>query len=165
MKKKIVLFILSYVIWILLNWVPDWEHLLVGALISVFVTYITGDLFVYSPRIYADPRRLMRFVFFYLPLLVIGMVKASLIVTYRILHPALPVHPGIIKVRTSLKTDTALTYLANTITLTGGTLTVDIDQEKGILYVHCIDVKTRDVESTTKLIAERYETLLREILE
>ncbi len=91
--------------------------------------------------------------------------KANLDVAYRVLHPQLPIYPGIVKVRTKLTTDTALTFLANSITLTPGTMSVDIDKDNGILYIHWIDVKTKDVESATKIIVDRFEKVLKKIFD
>jgi multicomponent Na+:H+ antiporter subunit E len=91
--------------------------------------------------------------------------KANLDVAYRVLHPRLPIHPGIVKVRTKLTTDTALTFLANSITLTPGTMSVDIDKDNGILYIHWIDVKTKDVESATRIIVDRFEKVLKKIFD
>jgi multicomponent Na+:H+ antiporter subunit E len=91
--------------------------------------------------------------------------KANLDVAYRVLHPRLPIHPGIVKVRTKLTTDTALTFLANSITLTPGTMSVDIDKDNGILYIHWIDVKTKDVELATRIIVDRFEKVLKKIFD
>ena len=63
---------------------------------------------------------------------------------YIVLHPMLPINPGIVRIRTGLKKDTSLTILSNSITLTPGTLTVDIHPRGGFLYVHHIDVKSED---------------------
>jgi multicomponent Na+:H+ antiporter subunit E len=68
-------------------------------------------------------------------------------------------------VKTKLKRDSALTMLANSITLTPGTLTVDVDVDNQILYVHWIYVKSTDIEQTTKDIGGRFEKLLEEIFE
>ena len=70
-----------------------------------------------------------------------------------------------VKVKVELKTDTALTFLANSITLTPGTMSVDIDKDNGILYIHWIDVKTKDIESTTRIIVERFEKILKKIFD
>ena len=84
---------------------------------------------------------------------------------YIVLHPLLPIKPGIVKVKTKLKSDSALTMLANSITLTPGTLTVDIDEKNQVLYVHWIDVKATDIEETTEDVGGRFEKLLEEIFE
>lgn len=58
-----------------------------------------------------------------------------------------------------------MTFLANSITLTPGTMSVDVDKENSILYIHWIDVKTKDVESATKIIVERFEKILKKIFD
>ena len=91
--------------------------------------------------------------------------KANIDVAYRVIHPDMPINPGIVKVKTSLKSETGLTFLANSITLTPGTLTVDIDKENGSLYVHWIDVKNKDVKGATEKIVKKFEKILTEIFE
>lgn len=165
MKSKIILFIVALFTWTLLNWVPDWQHILVGIFAALLVAFITGDLFVQRPSNLAHPRRYFYFVFYYLPVFLWEMVKANIDVAYRVAHPALPINPGIVKVKTKLKSDTALTFLANSITLTPGTLSVDIDRQSGVIYVHWINVKSKDTDAATKIIAERFEKILRKIFD
>jgi multicomponent Na+:H+ antiporter subunit E len=76
----------------------------------------------------------------------------------------MPIHPGIVKIKTSLKTDSGITALANSITLTPGTLTVDLTDD-GYLYIHWINVKSDEVEAATQLIAEKFEWYLKKIFE
>ena len=165
MKSKVILFILGFSTWLLLNWAPDWQHILTGVFIAWLVAYITGDLFIQRPNNLKHPKRYLYFFFYYLPIFLWECLKANIDVASRVLHPKLPINPGIVKVKTSLKSDTALTFLANSITLTPGTLTVDIDRDKGVLYVHWIDVKGKDVKSATKAISNRFERILRNIFD
>ena len=67
------------------------------------------------------------------------------------------------KVRTTLTSDLAKTFLANSITLTPGTLTVDIDGQD--FYVHWINIDTDSAEERTARICGRFEPLLRRIFE
>lgn len=164
MDKRATIFTVSLLTWMLLNWQFGLGHIIAGFLVSLFISYIVGDLFAHN-IIFQRPARLFRFVFIYLPLFFTSMIKAAFSVAYRILHPDLPFKPGIVKVRTVLRTDTALTLLANAITLTSGTLTVDIDHEEGFLYVHWVDVKTCDVETATQLIVGRFEPIIKSIFE
>ena len=76
----------------------------------------------------------------------------------------MPINPGIVKVKTRLKTESGITALANSITLTPGTLTVDVTDD-GFLYVHWINVKAEDVEEATELIARKFEFFLEKIFE
>ncbi|NQT95336.1 MAG: Na+/H+ antiporter subunit E [Candidatus Omnitrophica bacterium] len=165
MKSRIVLFLIAFLAWALLTWVPDKQHLLVGLFVAGFVSFLTGDLFIKRPRLLKHPLRYWYFFFHYLPLFLWECFKANIDVAYRVLHPKLPISPGIVKVKTRLKSDTALTFLANSITLTPGTMTVDIDADNGILYIHWINVKTKDVDKATKIIVERFEKVLEKIFD
>ena len=49
MKSRIVLFILAFLVWLLLSWVPDWQHCIVGIFVAALVAYLTGDLFIKRP--------------------------------------------------------------------------------------------------------------------
>ena len=165
MISKIILFCIAFVAWCFLNWVPDWQHLTLGVVVSVLVAFMTGDLFVRSVDRLKHPHRYWYFIFVYIPLFLWECFKANIDVAYRVVHPLRPINPGIVKVKTRLKTDTALTFLANSITLTPGTLTVDIDRDKGFLYVHWIDVKSADVDQATRIVVERFERVLGKIFE
>jgi len=163
--KRIVLFVISYVVWCLLNWVPDVQHLFVGIFVAWFVAFLTGDLFIQRPHVLAHPQRYLYFIFYYLPVFIWEVLKANIDVAYRVLHPLRPINPGIVKIKTSLQSDTALTFLANSITLTPGTMSVDIDRDDGVLYIHWINVKDKDVAGATKIIAERFEKILKKVFD
>jgi len=165
MKSKIIMFFVAFIVWCLLDWVPDWQHLIVGGFVSAFVTFMIGDLFITRPHVLKHPLRYWYFFAYYLPIFLWECFKANLDVAYRVLHPRLPINPGIVKVKVELKTDTALTFLANSITLTPGTMSVDIDKENGILYIHWINVKTKDIESATRIIVESFEKILQKIFD
>ncbi len=163
-KSRLLLFLLAFLVWMSLTWPPDLQHLLVGVIVSVFVSFMTGDMFVKRPHHFMQPARYLWF-FYYIPLFIWECIKANIDVAYRVGHPDMPIKPGIVKVKTTLKSDTALTFLANSITLTPGTMTVDIDPENGILYIHWIDVRHKDVEKATEAIVKTFEDVLRRIFE
>lgn len=164
MKSKLVLFIIGFIVWSLLTWPLDFQHLIVGLLVAAFVAFITGDLFIRRPRHFGHITRYVWFCY-YVPVFLWECLKANIDVALRVLNPKLPINPGIVKVKTTLKSDTGLTFLANSITLTPGTLCVDIDAEKGILYIHWIDVKTQDTDKATELIVRPFEKVLKNIFE
>ncbi|MBU2265442.1 MAG: Na+/H+ antiporter subunit E, partial [Candidatus Omnitrophica bacterium] len=112
MKRKAVLFLVAFVVWCLLNWPPDWQHLLAGVFVAAFCAFMTGDLFVTRPHMLKHPLRYWHFLFSYLPRFFWECLKANVDVAWRVAHPRLPINPGIVKIKTSLKTDTALTFLA-----------------------------------------------------
>ncbi len=164
MGSRIVLFFLGLLVWMGLSWPPNWQNLLVGIIVAAFVTSLTGDLFVKRPHLFTHPGRYLWSVY-YLLLFTWECLKANIDVAFRVSHPRMPINPGIVKVKTNLKSDTGLTFLANSITLTPGTMSVDVDRVNGYIYVHWIDVKDRNIETTTKLIIEKFERVLRRIFE
>ncbi len=107
----------------------------------------------------------MRIIWFlwYLPIFLWECIKANMDVAYRVLHPKMPIKPGIVKVKTKLKTDIAKTFLANSITMTPGTLSVDIKDE--FLYIHWIYVRDEGMEKATEIIVDKFEKHLKRIFE
>jgi multicomponent Na+:H+ antiporter subunit E len=109
-----------------------------------------------------NPVRLFWFIV-YLIYLLFHVVIANLDVAYRVLHPEMPIKPGIVKFKTSLKSDLAKTVLANSITLTPGTLTIDIIDD--YYYVHWIYVRSIDEGIAKHGIIHGFEKLLRRVFE
>ena len=147
-----------------MSWSIDLPHVIVGLAVAAFVAFITGDLFSRRPHQFGHITRYLWFVY-YIPLFLWECLKANIDVAYRALHPKMPINPGIVKVKTTLKSDTGLTFLANSITLTPGTLCVDIDPKEGVLYIHWIDVKSQDINAATQLIVSKFEGVLKRIFE
>jgi len=102
---------------------------------------------------------------FYILKFVWEIIKANLEVAYLVIHPMLPIKPGIVKIKTKLNKDSAITVLSNSITLTPGTLTVDVNKDKQELYIHWINVKTQDIDEATEEIGNRFEKTLTEVFE
>ncbi len=75
------------------------------------------------------------FLFVFFP---IELFKSSIQVALIVLFPKDSIKPGIVAIPLKLKTDWGISILANTITLTPGTLTLDVSPDKKTLYVHCI---------------------------
>ena len=63
LKSTILLFIVAYVVWCLLVWVPDWQHLVVGIFVALFVSFMAGDLFLERPHVLAHTPRYFYFLF------------------------------------------------------------------------------------------------------
>ena len=164
MKGRMILFFLASLVWMGLTWPPDWQHAFIGVFVASFVAYMTGDMFVKRPHMFRSPKRYFWFLY-YIPIFIWECFKANIDVAYRVGHPDMPINPGIVKVKTTLRSDTGLTFLANSITLTPGTLSVDVDQENGFLYVHWINVKDKDIDRATSLIVHRFERILKRIFE
>ena len=92
------------------------------------------------------------------------VIKGGVDVAWRVLHPAMPINPGIVKVKSVLKTDTGRTMLANSITLTPGTLTMEVTDD-GVFYIHWLSVRDVDEEAAAKQILRRFEWFIQKIFE
>jgi len=166
--RRLIYFVLAFVIWILLTW-PfvdgniDLQVAIAGLIASVIVAVMFHEILPKEHHIFISPVRIF-WILVYIPVFFYYMMKANLDVVYRALHPKMPIKPGIVKIKTTLKTESGITALANSITLTPGTLTVDLTDD-GFLYIHWINVKSDDVEQATKHIAQRFEWFLKRIFE
>ena len=160
--KRLVSGILVFVIWMLLDWSLKWQDVAAGVVFSVVVSLLAGNILPPNPLKLIDPRRWLLLAV-YVPYFLYYCIKANLDVAYLVLHPDMPIRPGIVKVRTGLKSDLAKTFLASSITLTPGTLVVDIDGQD--LYIHWIHVEGEDAEEHTRQIVAPFEPFIRRIFE
>jgi len=80
----------------------------------------------------------------YIVVFIKDLILANLDVAYRVLLPSMPIEPGVVVVPLRVQTDGAITTIANSITLTPGTITMDYDEETNALYVHSIDATDVD---------------------
>lgn len=136
------------------------EEVLTGLFASIVISFFTYDIFTTKGFSKNTLSSIFNFLY-YIPVFIIEMVKANIDVAKRVINPSLPINPGIVAIKTDLQTDTGKLFLANSITLTPGTLTIDVIDD--ILYIHWIDVKSDNTEEQQKLIAGKFEKLLRRI--
>jgi len=166
--RRLIYFVIAFIVWTLLTWpfvegTIDLQVAVAGLIASVFVAIIFHEILPKEHHIFISPVRIFWFLV-YVPVFFYYVIMANFDVVYRALHPKMPIKPGIVKIKTNLKTDSGITALANSITLTPGTLTVDLTED-GFLYVHWINVKSDDIEQATKFIAQRFEWFIQRIFE
>lgn len=164
MKSRILLFIVSLLIWILLTWPFDVQYLLVGIFVAALVSFFAGDIFSSTSQQALQIKRYFWFLYYVL-LFLWEFLRANINIAITVLSPGLNIKPGIVKVKTSLKSDTAITFLANSITLTQGVITVDINTQERILYVHWLNVVSQDTDKATGLIVKKFERVIKRIFE
>jgi multicomponent Na+:H+ antiporter subunit E len=166
--RRLIYFVLAFVVWMLLTW-PfvdgkiDLQVVIAGFIASVIVAILFHEILPKEHHLFISPVRIF-WLLVYIPVFFYYVMKANLDVVYRALHPKMPIKPGIVKIKTTLKTESGITALANSITLTPGTLTMDLTDD-GFLYIHWIYVKSDDIEQATKHIAQRFEWFLKKIFE
>jgi len=168
-RAPVALFLFLFLFWILFTGRLEWSALLTGLAVSLIITRITWRIFL--PPVHATPRPLAPPMHFRLREIVIlaglflyDIVKATLEVSILALSPKPRLMPGIVRTDSKLKSKTALVILANQITLTPGTLTVDTDLVNHGLFVHSLNLKTLDECTVCEQVA-KVEKLLGRIFE
>ncbi|HOL47536.1 MAG TPA: Na+/H+ antiporter subunit E [bacterium] len=160
--KYLFSFILCFVIWLLLTAEINFEIILIGIIISFITTILFSQFATNTYLKILSPIRIF-WALIYIPVFLFECLKANLDVAYRVINPNLPIKPGIVKVRTNLKTNKGKTLLANSITLTPGTLTVEIIND--FLYIHWINVKSTNIDEATNYIVKKFEKYIKRIVE
>jgi multicomponent Na+:H+ antiporter subunit E len=134
--------IILFIFWILLSGDLHITLLISGIVSSLFVAFISHDLLFKKAKI--DHSITIGFrMLAYLPWLLWQIVLANLDLAYRTLHPSMPIDPHMIEFDTDLSTAKGVTILANSITLTPGTVTV-VAKENGKFIVHAIAKEPAD---------------------
>ncbi|WP_048174251.1 Na+/H+ antiporter subunit E [Methanosarcina siciliae] len=141
MKRRTITYMALPVVWCLVSGQITLGSVLLGLLFGVVVVTPFSKLYrldeVIQPTgdwLSKIPKKL---VYFYV--LIKEIIKANIVVAKIVIQPKIDIKPGIIAVPIRTKTNIGITGIANTITLTPGTLTVDISEDKSVLYVHSID--------------------------
>lgn len=151
-----VSFSILFSFWVLLSGFFDFMHLLLGAICTFLIARFSHDLLISDGR---DLRlavlRVLRFLA-YLPWLLYQIMRANIDVAYRTLHPRMPISPRVIKFKTNLKTEMGVVTLANSITLTPGTITIDVIEGK--YFVHALSK-----ESAEALLAGEMQARVKKI--
>ena len=151
-----------FLLWIVLTSSIFWQELLAGIIFSAIVASLTYSSFNEKGIGNLAPRRIA-YALAYIPFFLWEVVKANFDVAYRVLHPAMPIRPGIVEIHTDMRTDIGKLGLANSITLTPGTLTMDVDGDR--MFIHWINVETDDITEATEEISKKFERYLRGIFE
>jgi multicomponent Na+:H+ antiporter subunit E len=138
--KILLTFCIMAVFWILLSGIFDAFHLISGLVCCAIVSVISHDFFVKGK---SEKKLLKSFrLLLYIPWELWQVVLANIDVAYRVLHPKMPIDPLIIEFETTLRKDFSLATLANSITLTPGTITILVEPERGKFRVHAIAKKS-----------------------
>lgn len=155
-KQGILLLLFLSIFWVLLTSL-DRQELIAGGVIVVLLTLI----FFRKAEIFSELQITLKSLIYsiaYMFVFLVALIRSNLDVAFRVLNPKLPINPGIVKVKTSLNSKTGRLILANSITLTPGTLTVETKGD--YYYIHWIDVTTQDVEKASHEIVSKFEKYL-----
>jgi multicomponent Na+:H+ antiporter subunit E len=138
--RRLAVFVILFGFWLLLSGHYDLFHLSLGLICSLLVASLSHDLLIENISGSKRLRKTWRFVF-YVPWLIYQIVLANLHVAYVILNPKV-IDPRIVRFKTKLKSQFSMVTLGNSITLTPGTITMDITD--GEFVVHTLTKKVAD---------------------
>ena len=168
MSKKIFIFFIILVFWVILQGEITFDVLLVGVFASLLTTVLFNDvIFSFPDKKFkiTDYLRKIILILLFIPVFFYEAFISAIKVSRHVFERKPSFSPGIVRVKTSLNSYTAITILANLITLTPGTLTLDFDREEKAYYIHWIDVKTQKEAEARREIIERFEEWLEVIFE
>lgn len=125
--------VLLFVFWLLLSQRPEPLYILSGIICSLIVALLTHSLLFREGVSRSAPKKALLFIAYCFYLLY-QILLANLDVVYRVWHPRMPIDPWIMEHKSVLTSDGGKTALANSITLTPGTLTIDIAGDKYTIH-------------------------------
>jgi multicomponent Na+:H+ antiporter subunit E len=162
LKNLIISFLVILTGWFLLTWSLELNSVLIGVGLSALLSVLFCSHCTIFSEMKLTPKAFIS-TFVYLFVFMVELVKANIDVTRRVLSPTLPINPGIVKVDTHLKSKMARLILANSITLTPGTFTLEVHDDA--FYIHWIDVKHAEEAQATEDLVRKFEKILEGIYE
>ena len=145
-------------IWVIANGTLAFDVLITGIVISAAIALA----FASFARVYSVIRwspKVILYYLMYLAVFLLELTRANLNVMRLVFSPHIDIEPGIVEIKTSLKSPIGRLALANSITLTPGTLVVDIKGDS--LFIHWINVSATDPVAATEEISARFEKYLK----
>lgn len=146
------------VVWLLMVRSLEPGQLVLGAFLAVTIPLLTRRFWDPLPPV-RHPLKLVRFVL----VVLYDIVKANVQVSLLILSPRREPHPGFVEYPLEVQEPLTITLLANTITMTPGTVSTNIRLDRSSLLIHVLDMD--DEQALVREIRERYERPLKEIFE
>ena len=155
---RLFLILVLFGVWILLTLPVTNQELIVGAIVALIAGVVTSRRGIEVLAGIRFTPKALAYAVVYFVVFLWALVKSNLDVAFRVIKPTLPINPGIVRVHTKLRTPVGRMLLANSITLTPGTITVEMDGED--FFIHWIDVSAADVEEATQKIVSGFERYL-----
>jgi multicomponent Na+:H+ antiporter subunit E len=142
------------------------EEVLFGIILSLVTGFISQKILVKDDFRMLNPKRWGYFLAYLFGSYIISLAKANFDVAYRVITGN--IRPGIVRISPNLSKDLSITMLANSITLTPGTLCVDIDEKTNDLFIHWINVDENALKKKPvdcKYVCGNFPTWIRRIAE
>lgn len=150
--------LLLLIVWMLLNNTLALGHLVLGSFLAIVIPLLTSGMQDPQPSFH-KPLAIIRYI-----LMVLGdIVVANFEVAMLVLGPAKKLKPAFIAVPLDIEYGLPITILASTVSLTPGTVSAEISEDKKWLYVHVLNLADKD--ELIASIKHRYERPLMEIFQ
>jgi len=151
-----------FIIWIFLTLDLHPQEVILGFAVCLIIAIATGGAFTGNLFRLLLPRRFFAFLNYTIYFLK-QMLLANLDVLFRVIKPVVPVRPGIVRANLSLDSERARNIVANSITLTPGTLTVEMTDS--LIFVHWISLPQGDVHIETQKMVDGFADRLEKVFE
>jgi multicomponent Na+:H+ antiporter subunit E len=158
MVRNLLLNILLTIVWVALNGEFSEGNFLFGFILSFGIMWVVSRSTGTDKRYFTKIPKLISFLLFFL----YELIKANIQVAFEVITPNLKMTPGIVKFPLSAETDMEITLLANLISLTPGTLSLDVTEDKKFLFVHSMYIENR--EDFISAIKDGFERKLLEVM-
>ncbi|MBF0266264.1 MAG: Na+/H+ antiporter subunit E [Gammaproteobacteria bacterium] len=157
----IVIFITSFLLWLLLTGSLNSDEVTAGIFLSLLISWLSAP----STKIFSGlklsltmPLALIKYLLYFLT----ALIKANLQIAKIVLSPTIKIQPHVVKINTTMNSDLGKLLLANSITLTPGTLSVDvIDNTILVHWINCPFPDDSEIDLRTRQIVDKFEVYLK----
>ncbi len=156
MGFQIILNLVIALVWMALNTTWNGLNFIVGYLIGLLLIFGLQRFFpqpFYGCKLWAAFKLIVLFFS--------ELFKSSMVVLRYIVSPKLDINPGILTYETDLTSDWELTLLSTLVSLTPGTVLIEVSREQHLAYIHAIDIK--DEEELSHNIRNTFERAIKEV--
>lgn len=157
MTTQILLNLLIAFVWMLLN--ESWNIIIFG------IGYVIGFFIILMMRRFFPEQfygRKIIFIIKLFSLFIMELIKSSVVVAIQVTRPKLNIQPGIFRSETILETDLEITLLSTLLTLTPGSVVMEIDPEAGVMYIHAMDVT--EFQNSISITKRKFERAIIEVM-
>lgn len=158
MQKHFLLNILFSIVWVAVTGEPTFNNFFFGFFLSFLIMWAVSAQSIDQRYFRLVPKTIGLFFYF-----ILELIKANLQVAFDVSTPHYFMKPAIIAIPLEIQSDLGITLLANFITLTPGTLSLDVSDDKSTLYVHAMYIFNR--QEFIDHIKNGFEKRLLEIME
>lgn len=163
--KAITPTLLAFMLYIVYTGSVRLYDIVTGLVVAITVGIATSTILINDWRKSLDIKRVAILLKYVLRYFLIDEVKAHLNVIMLGLSPKMPINPGIVRIPIQSKTEYAIALLSLSITNTPGTVVIDVDKDKGIIYVNWIKVLSTDPNTCYRYIAYSFDMYARKIFD